>query len=133
MQNLIMVVPLLVMGVPTFSWLPLIVFRSMLEGLQHSAIDWDYGRCYTLFVSPRFHALHHSRDPGQYNGNYSKILSVWDFAFGTAVRAERRPEVLGVAGMPVPRTIGAQMLAPFRQLRSQWLARGEAGPATARS
>jgi len=114
MQNLVMVVPLLVMGVPTFRWLPLILVRSMLEALQHSALDWDYGRGYSIFVSPRFHALHHSSDPKHYNRNFSKILSVWDFLFGTAVREPRRPERLGVDGMPVPRTIGAQLLAPFR-------------------
>jgi sterol desaturase/sphingolipid hydroxylase (fatty acid hydroxylase superfamily) len=114
MQNMVMVAPLLIMGVPTFHWLPLMVVMALLEGVQHSALEWDYGRGYRVLVSPRFHALHHSSDPQHFNRNFSKILSIWDFLFGTAVREDRRPEKLGVEGMAVPRTIGAQLLAPFR-------------------
>lgn len=114
MQNIVMVVPLLIMGVPTSRWLPLMVVMALLEGLQHSALDWGYGRAYRVLVSPRFHALHHSSDARHHNRNFSKILSVWDFLFGTAVREDRRPETLGVEGMPVPRTLAAQLVAPFR-------------------
>lgn len=115
-QNLIMVVPLLVMGVPTWRWFPLFVARNILEAAQHSALDWGYGRAYYLVVSPRFHALHHSTDPRHHHRNFSKILSVWDFMFGTAVQDEQRPAKLGVEGMPVPRSIGQQLVAPFRIL-----------------
>jgi sterol desaturase/sphingolipid hydroxylase (fatty acid hydroxylase superfamily) len=114
LQNIIMVAPLLVLGVPTAHWLPLMVLMALLEGVQHSALDWDYGRAYGLLVSPRFHALHHSSDRRHYNRNFSKILSVWDFLFGTAVREDHRPERLGVDGMAVPRTLLAQLAAPFQ-------------------
>ena len=115
LQNLVMVVPLLIIGVPTVSWLPLTVGLTLFDAAQHSALDWTYGRGYRVLVSPRFHALHHSTDPRQYNGNYSKILSVWDYLFGTAIQ-DARPVRIGVDGLPVPRTIGAQLLAPFRML-----------------
>ena len=115
-QNLIMVVPLLVLGVPTTRWIPLYVAMNLLEGLQHTALTWGYGKAYFLFVSPRFHAVHHSADPRHFNSNYSKILSVWDFLFGTGVYADSVPERLGVDGLPVPRTLGQQFLAPFRIL-----------------
>jgi sterol desaturase/sphingolipid hydroxylase (fatty acid hydroxylase superfamily) len=111
-NNLIIFVPLMVLGVPTESWLALNVFLLIFDATQHSALDWTYGRAYSVVVSPRFHALHHSTEPRQYNGNYSKILSVWDFLFGTAIR-DSRPTKLGVTGMPVPRTIMQQQLAPF--------------------
>jgi sterol desaturase/sphingolipid hydroxylase (fatty acid hydroxylase superfamily) len=126
MQNIIMVVPLLVMGIPTFRWLPLVALMAVLEGVQHSALNWGYGRGYTLLVSPRFHALHHSDDPRHFNRNFSKILSVWDFAFGTGVRADARPERLGVEGLPVPRTMVGQLLAPFRIMGSWFGRRGTA-------
>ncbi len=115
-QNLIMVVPLLVMGVPTFRWLPLYVAMNLLEGLQHTALTWGYGKAYFIFVSPRFHAVHHSADPRHFNSNYAKLMSLWDFLFGTGIYADRVPERLGVDGMPVPRTIGQQLMAPFRIL-----------------
>jgi sterol desaturase/sphingolipid hydroxylase (fatty acid hydroxylase superfamily) len=115
-QNLIMVVPLLVLGVPTFRWLPLYAAMNVMEAAQHSALNWTYGRGYYVLVSPRFHSLHHSVDPRHHHKNFSKIFSMWDFLFGTAVYQEKRPERIGVDGMPVPRTIGAQLLAPFRIL-----------------
>lgn len=115
-QNIIMVAPLLVMGVPTFRWLPLYVTMNMLESLQHSALDWGYGRAYYIVVSPKFHAVHHSTDPRHHNRNFAKILSLWDFLFGTGVKEERRPARLGVEGLPVPRSIFQQLVAPFRIL-----------------
>jgi sterol desaturase/sphingolipid hydroxylase (fatty acid hydroxylase superfamily) len=134
-QNLIMVIPLLVMGVPTFRWLPLWVAMNLLEGFQHTALTWGYGKAYFIFVSPRFHAVHHSADPAHFNSNYSKIFSLWDFLFGTGVYTETFPERLGVDGLPVPRTIGQQLLAPFRILSrsraGQPAASPTAGPARA--
>jgi sterol desaturase/sphingolipid hydroxylase (fatty acid hydroxylase superfamily) len=126
MQSAIMVVPLLIMGVPTFRWLPLVALMAVLEGVQHSALNWSYGRAFYVLVSPRFHALHHSSDPRHYNRNFAKILSVWDFVFGTGVREDTRPERLGVEGLPVPLTIWAQLLAPFRIMGSWISGRGSA-------
>ena len=115
-QQLIMVVPLLIMGVPTFSWLPLYGVMVMLEAAQHSSLDWGYGKAYYLVVSPRFHAVHHSVDPRHHHRNFSKILSVWDFLFGTGLTVQERPRRFGVDGLPVPRSIFEQLLAPFRIL-----------------
>jgi len=117
-MNLSMVVPLLVIGIPPSSWIGVTITLWIFDAVQHSALDWTYGRGYALFVSPRFHALHHSIEPRHSNGNYSKILSAWDYLFGTAIRDER-PERLGVAGIPPPRTFMAQMLAPFRLLAAR--------------
>jgi sterol desaturase/sphingolipid hydroxylase (fatty acid hydroxylase superfamily) len=115
-QNLIMVIPLLVMGVPPFRWVPLYVALNLLEGFQHTALTWGYGKAYFIFVSPRFHAVHHSADPRHFNSNYSKILSIWDFLFGTGIYSDRFPERLGVDGLPVPRTLRQQLVSPFRIL-----------------
>ena len=115
-QNLIMVVPLLVLGVPTFRWLPLYAAMNVMEAAQHSALDWTYGKGYYLLVSPRFHSLHHSTEPRLHNKNFAKLFSIWDFIFGTGAYEESRPARIGVEGMPVPRTIGAQMLVPFQLL-----------------
>ena len=129
-QNLIMVVPLLVMGVPPFRWLPLWVALNLLEGFQHTALTWGYGKAYFVFVSPRFHAVHHSADPRHFNSNYSKIFSLWDFMFGTGIYAETFPARLGVDGLPVPRTIGQQLMAPFRILFGSRTRQSDVAPAT---
>lgn len=115
-NSLLGAVLLSVIGVPTFSWLPLYVAMQVFDAIQHSSLTWGYGRAYRVLVSPRFHAFHHSADPRHHNRNYSKIFSFWDFLFGTAVEGPVRPDRLGVDGMPVPRTLAAQMLAPFRIL-----------------
>lgn len=115
-QNLLMVAPLLVMGVPTWRWLPLYATMVLFEAAQHSALPWDFGRAHRVFVSPVFHAVHHSADPRHHNRNFAKILSLWDFVFGTGVQEAAPPTRLGVDGLPVPRTLGAQLAAPFRIL-----------------
>ncbi|TFG51430.1 MAG: fatty acid hydroxylase family protein, partial [Gemmatimonadales bacterium] len=130
-QNFIMVVPLLILGVPTFRWLPLYAAMNVFEAAQHSALDWGYGRGYFVFVSPRFHSVHHSTDPKHYNRNYAKILSLWDFMFGTGVYEARRPERLGVEGLPIPGSIGAQLAAPFQILAQQRDRASESEPAAA--
>lgn len=117
-QSLFMVVPLFVIGTPTWRWLPLFLVMNVVEAVQHSSLDWTYGRAYPLVVSPRFHALHHARDSRVHHGNYGKVLSVWDFVFGTAVRAER-PLELGIEGMAPPRTLWDQLMVPFRLLRAR--------------
>jgi len=115
-QSLIMVVPLLIMGTPTWTWLPLYSAMVILEAAQHSALDWGYGKAYYLIVSPRFHAVHHSVDPRHHHRNFSKILSIWDFLFGTGLKVDERPRRFGVDGLPVPRSIFEQLVSPFRIL-----------------
>lgn len=112
-NDLLSVLPLMVLGVPTFSWLPLYVGMQVFDAAQHTSLNWGFGRAYRVFVSPRFHAYHHSADPEHHNRNFSKIFSVWDFVFGTAIEAECRPERFGVEGMPVPRTMWQQLMVPF--------------------
>ena len=113
-QNLIMVVPLLVMGVPTFRWLPLYAVMMLFEAAQHSALPWGYGSLHRVFVSPLFHSVHHSSDPKHHNRNFAKILSFWDFLFGTGIQESARPSRLGVDGMPIPASLWQQLVAPFR-------------------
>ncbi len=36
-----------------------------------------------VFVTPRFHHVHHSRDPRHHDRNFGALLSVWDRLFGT--------------------------------------------------
>ena len=117
--NALMFIPILVLGVPQKVWLPFIVFHTMLEALQHATLSWRYGPLYRVFVSPLFHNLHHSTIATEYNGNYSKILSIWDFVFGTAVDRESLPAAYGIEGIEIPERLSAQLVAPFKILRKR--------------
>ena len=114
--NTIMFIPILILGVPRVIWLPFLVLHTMLEAMQHAELPWRYGALYRVVVSPLFHNLHHSTLATEYNGNYSKILSVWDFVFGTAVDRPRLPAAYGIEGIEIPERLSIQFLAPFRQL-----------------
>ena len=46
-------------------------------------------------------AIHHSPDRARHDSNYGKILSVWDYLFGTMSVGER-PARYGVAGVDMP-------------------------------
>ena len=118
-ENVIKFIPLLVLDIPTYAWLPIGIAMNVFLALEHSAVGWGYGKAYYLFVSPRFHALHHSSDPREYNGNYSQIFSGLDFLFGTGLRMQAPPARLGVDGLPVPRTLWEQFMAPFHILRGK--------------
>jgi sterol desaturase/sphingolipid hydroxylase (fatty acid hydroxylase superfamily) len=118
--NIIMFIPLLVLGVPTTTWVPLYVVQNGLEFVQHADLDWRYGKLYRLIVSPLFHNFHHSATPEHYNRNFGKVLSIWDFVFGTAVLDGQHPQRTGVDGLHMPESIAGQLITPFRMLREQF-------------
>jgi sterol desaturase/sphingolipid hydroxylase (fatty acid hydroxylase superfamily) len=114
--SIIMLAPLLVLGVPTVSWLPMVMVMNAFESVQHAQLDWTYGPFYRVLVSPVFHSIHHSTDRAHHDRNYAKIFSAWDFLFGTAVADEPRPLKTGISGMQIEETLAAQLLAPIRLL-----------------
>jgi sterol desaturase/sphingolipid hydroxylase (fatty acid hydroxylase superfamily) len=126
----------IVLGVPTTTWLPLYMIMSALQALQHAELEWRLGPLHRVVVSPAFHAQHHSTDPAHYNRNFGILFSTWDFLFGTAVASERRPKSFGVAGLKVPESLVDQCVLPFRiffagrSLGPAGLARVQEGPPT---
>jgi sterol desaturase/sphingolipid hydroxylase (fatty acid hydroxylase superfamily) len=114
--SFLMIVPAFVLGIAPPRWLPLLVAQTLSETFQHARLDWTFGPLSRLFVSPATHALHHSTDPREYNGNYGRVLSLWDALFGTFVRSRGAVQRYGVDGMDVPETLTAQFVHPFREL-----------------
>jgi sterol desaturase/sphingolipid hydroxylase (fatty acid hydroxylase superfamily) len=114
-SNVVLFVPLMVLGGPLWYWGPAYFIQNIFEGLQHSDIKWRYGRLYPVLVSPVFHAIHHSPDRVRHDSNYGKILSVWDYLFGTMTVGER-PERYGLADVEMPVTFIGTMAAPFVEL-----------------
>lgn len=59
--------------------------RRFVELLQHSDLPWSFG----IVAGPRFHRMHHSSHPADFDANYGNLLTVWDYAFGTVAARYR--------------------------------------------
>lgn len=112
--SLVLLGPLLVIGLPTHSWLPVVAVLTALEFAQHSDLPWRFGPLYRVLVSPAFHAIHHSTDRRHYDKHFGKILSTWDVIFGTAVADAERPGRYGIEGLRIPESLAQQLVFPFR-------------------
>ena len=90
--------------------------------VQHANIDVRLGPFNYLINGPEIHRFHHSRDLAEANANYSGILLLWDWVFGTIFRpsAGKAPPIdVGLTDMPAfPQGFWAQLASPFR--RSLW-------------
>ena len=114
-SNIIMFVPAMLLGVPVWYWGPVFLMQNLFEGLQHSDIKWRYGFFYPIVVSPVFHAIHHSPERTRHDSNYGKILSIWDYQFGTMSVGDRPPRY-GLAGDSMPLSFTGTLVEPFREL-----------------
>jgi sterol desaturase/sphingolipid hydroxylase (fatty acid hydroxylase superfamily) len=110
------VIVLILLGVPPTWWLPFTLARGFLASVQHTELDWRYGRLYPILVSPVFHRLHHSNDRRDFDSNYSQLFSIWDFLFGTANPSRTPPVAVGVQGLPPEPTLLGQFWGPFRRI-----------------
>lgn len=114
-SNIIMFVPAMLLGVPVWYWGPVFVLQNLFEGLQHSDLKWRFGFLYPIFVSPVFHAIHHSPERARHDSNYGKILSIWDYLFGTMSVGERPPQY-GLAGEQMQVSFIGTLIHPFAEL-----------------
>jgi len=52
-------------------------------------VTWRSNWLEWIFVTPRYHHIHHSIDPDYYMANMSNLLSIWDRLFGTYINPDR--------------------------------------------
>jgi sterol desaturase/sphingolipid hydroxylase (fatty acid hydroxylase superfamily) len=116
------VILLILLGVPPTWWLPFSLARGLLASVQHTELDWSYGRLYPILVSPVFHRLHHSRDRRDFDSNYSQLFGIWDYLFGTANPSRTPPVAVGVEGLPPEPTLMGQFWGPFRRIARSGIA-----------
>jgi sterol desaturase/sphingolipid hydroxylase (fatty acid hydroxylase superfamily) len=70
-------------GVAPGQFIAIVAFTQLSESLQHANLRLWFGRVgERLWVSPRFHRLHHSI--ALENRNFGVLLPWWDMLFGTA-------------------------------------------------
>lgn len=79
----------------------LFVFLSNVLGgnLRHSHIPIGFGMFERLFISPKQHQMHHSREPEMQHSNYGSFFAFWDLLFSTWKRSKGVKEIqFGVKG-----------------------------------
>lgn len=71
-----------ILGVNIFGFL----FNHLGGNLRHSHIPLSFGPLEYVFISPRMHIVHHSKERRHWNKNYGVALSLWDHIFGSFYR-----------------------------------------------
>jgi sterol desaturase/sphingolipid hydroxylase (fatty acid hydroxylase superfamily) len=67
-------------------WFPLFLSVELIlrNDWMHMNVAWRSNWLEWIFVTPRYHAIHHSADPA-HHGNYGSLFSIWDRIFGTRI------------------------------------------------
>jgi sterol desaturase/sphingolipid hydroxylase (fatty acid hydroxylase superfamily) len=108
-------VPLLLVT-PRRFWASASLLIFGIELLTHSGFGWSLGPLGRVFVSPRFHEVHHSSDPVHFHHNFGMVFVFWDRLFGSEYRGDVRPTRFGFPG--VPESFFRQLGWPFAALAS---------------
>jgi sterol desaturase/sphingolipid hydroxylase (fatty acid hydroxylase superfamily) len=91
---------------------PLLAFYPI---FIHCNLRWGYGWVGYVIASPAFHRWHHSADHEAPNKNFSGLLPLFDFVFGTAhFPRNGKPARYGLAEEHAPPTFWGQLRWPFR-------------------
>ena len=103
-RDVLIVVVAQLIGIPPEQFVAVVAFTQLSESLQHANLRLWFGRVgERLWISPRFHRLHHSVGIGHESAgrqtlgghNFGVLLPWWDMAFGTA-NFELRFDATGV-------------------------------------
>jgi sterol desaturase/sphingolipid hydroxylase (fatty acid hydroxylase superfamily) len=108
-------------GVAPGQFIAIVAFTQLSESLQHANLRLWFGRVgERLWVSPRFHRLHHSI--ALENRNFGVLLPWWDMLFGTANFEQRydptgiRDQLAGEGGRDYGRGFWRQQWLGLRRL-----------------
>ena len=97
-HDTIIVVVAQLIGVAPEQFIAIVAFTQLSESLQHANLRWSFGAIgERLWISPRFHRLHHSigighesKGPRTLGGhNFGVLLPWWDMLFRTGNFEER--------------------------------------------
>jgi ornithine lipid hydroxylase len=114
-------IPLYLLGapLPVFLWVAAITAIAGL--LTHCNIAMRTGLLDYVFVTPRLHRWHHSRNRREGNTNYCENIVLWDQVFGSYHNPDRpSPVDIGINGRVAPGFLG-QLLQPFSRRGRQEL------------
>jgi sterol desaturase/sphingolipid hydroxylase (fatty acid hydroxylase superfamily) len=91
----VLALPLLV-GAPAWI-LPAMVIEGVVQNhWMHMNVSWRSNWIERVFVTPRYHHIHHSADAKLHDGNYGAVFTIWDRLFGTYIDPDAtRPKQFG--------------------------------------
>lgn len=93
---IVMVVPALLIGLPTAEFAVVTIAFGTIGLVKHSAIPWHGWFGKYVIQSPRDHFIHHSRRPEHHNQNFANYFPVWDHLFGTYYDGDTESAALGL-------------------------------------
>jgi sterol desaturase/sphingolipid hydroxylase (fatty acid hydroxylase superfamily) len=89
-------------ALPILAGAPLWVFLAItVEGVarnhwMHMNVAWRSNWLERVFVTPRYHHIHHSADAALHDGNYGALFTIWDRLFGTYLDPDvTKPKTFG--------------------------------------
>jgi sterol desaturase/sphingolipid hydroxylase (fatty acid hydroxylase superfamily) len=86
----------IIVGAPLWIYPVMIVENVVRNHWMHMNIAWRSNWLEYVFVTPRYHHIHHSADAELHDGNYGSLFSIWDRLFGTYVDPDRtKPKTFG--------------------------------------
>jgi sterol desaturase/sphingolipid hydroxylase (fatty acid hydroxylase superfamily) len=68
-----------------------LVIYACIQHFNHANLNWRLGGLGWLFVTPRYHFVHHGADPKLNGSNFGFLFTVWDRMFGTYVNPDSLP------------------------------------------
>ncbi|MDO8699653.1 MAG: sterol desaturase family protein [Rhodoferax sp.] len=93
LRDVIVILAAQLIGIAPSQFVAIVAFTQLSESFQHANVRIWFGRIgERLWISPRFHRLHHSIGIGHESGgrhtlggrNFGVLLPWWDMMFGTA-------------------------------------------------
>jgi len=109
--------PMSILGAGESVFIMLAVVNVSVGLFQHANIDFHLGPLSWIFSIGELHRWHHSTMIAEANRNYGNNFIFWDAVFGTRFYPSDRhcPSALGIGAQGAfPRTLAAQLAAPFR-------------------
>src|ERR1700733_6451056 len=79
---------------PSWMGLAIAVASTIENDWMHMNVVWRSGWLEWIFVTPRYHHIHHSDNPKHYVANFGNLLTVWDRLFRTYVDPEKQDSKL---------------------------------------
>lgn len=106
-------IPLYLLGAPLEVFLWVASVTAFAGVLTHCNIEMKTGILDHVFVTPRLHRWHHSRDKREGNTNYCENIVLWDQVFGTYNNPDRPSSTdIGIRGKISTSFVG-QLVQPF--------------------
>jgi sterol desaturase/sphingolipid hydroxylase (fatty acid hydroxylase superfamily) len=70
-------------GIPHWLFLAMLIETVVRNNWMHMNVSWRSRWLEYVFVTPRYHQIHHSADAALHDGNYGSLFSIWDRLFGS--------------------------------------------------